>query len=123
MSGHSWSPCHSPGSPSTSSMPPTPAYAGATALPEEGYGGYTHAEPPSDYTLHDKSMSTNLTPTQFEAYQDHSNAGFNGAAQYTDLNCAYSSMNLMNQPHQPQHNAPSNMDYSSFMASMPPYSL
>ena len=114
-----WSPCHSPGSPSTSSMPTTPNYAGAASLPEESYGGYTNAEAPSDYTLHEKSMSTNLTPSQFGAYQDP-NSGFNGAAQYTDLNSAYSSMGIVNQS---QHTAPPNMDYPSFMAPMPHYSL
>ncbi|KAJ3541393.1 hypothetical protein NMY22_g3903 [Coprinellus aureogranulatus] len=96
IGGQSWSPCHSPGSPSTSSMPPTPAYAGAAALPEESYGGYTNTEPTSDYSLHGKPMPTNLTPSQFGTYQD-SNTGFSGGAQYTDINCAYSSINLVDQ--------------------------
>ncbi|KAF5334006.1 hypothetical protein D9611_015100 [Ephemerocybe angulata] len=115
----SWSPCHSPCSPSTNtgSMPPTPAYSGSP-LPDDGYANY-HGEAPPAYTLHHKSIPSNITPSQFSTYQD-ATSGYNCAGQYTDLQCAYSTV-----PHNShnQHSAPTDIDYSSFMASLPPYAL
>lgn len=116
----SWSPCHSPCSPSTNtgSMPATPAYSGSP-LPDDGYANYHGVEAPPAYTLHHKSIPSNITPSQFSTYQD-ATSGYNCAGQYTDLQCAYSTV-----PHNShnQHSAPTDIDYSSFMASLPPYTL
>jgi len=122
VSGEAWSPtCHSPCSPSTNSMPPTPSYSGSPPLPEEAFGGsYAPHGDAADFPIHSKSMGNNLQASNFGAYQTQPIA-YTSAAQYSDSNCNYGSMQLPELHHSQGH--PSNIDYSSFMASLPSYSL
>ncbi|TFK25398.1 hypothetical protein FA15DRAFT_655093 [Coprinopsis marcescibilis] len=113
----SWARCDSPGSPSTNtnSMPTTPAYPG-TPPPNEHYIPYaSHSTP--DYTFSQKSSYDVMA--HYNPYQD-STPVYDGPVPFVESHCDYTQTQL-----QPRRSDMQQMDldYSTFMASIPSYSV
>ncbi|EAU83886.2 hypothetical protein CC1G_11980 [Coprinopsis cinerea okayama7 len=114
----SWSRCNSPASPSTNtnSMPTTPAYAGTPPPPSGRYRVRNTSTP--EYTYQHKSSYN--TATRYHPYQGLASTYDSAQVPIMEPHCDYTRTQLPPHGSEVQH---VDLDYSSFMASMNPYSL